>query len=336
MTFKIDGSFICPEEPPYIVAEIGASHNGSKEVAMKLMLDAFNAGADAVKFQCYTQDTITINSHNEDFIVKDGPWAGKRLYELYAIAHTPWDWFPDIFQAAKVTRGTVFASVFDQSSVDFLEKFDCPAYKIASMEIVDTPLIRYAAGTGKPILISTGMASREEILEAEEAAGYNSMLLHCVSGYPTNVVNMGLVPANEFTGISDHSLGADVPIAAVALGYSLIEKHIKCEGDTYGLDSKFAMTPSEFQDMSRRVRNIWAAMHSSAGRQAAEKSSRQMRRSLYVVKDTKKGEIFTQDNVRSIRPGYGLPPKAISNVLGKKATMNLLAGTALTWEMING
>lgn len=339
---EINGRKIGPGEPPYIVAEIGASHGGSRERAILLMGAAIGAGADAVKFQCYTPDTITIDCDKPDFIIKDGPWKGRKLYELYTEAHTPWEWFPEIFNLAKQYGHTVFASVFDKTSVDYLESLGCPAYKIASMEIVDIPLIQHALTTDKTLIISTGMATIDEVFDAVDWCDQSGMaLLHCVSGYPTNPESAGLdrmlTLQNEFdcqVGLSDHSPGWEIPVAATVLGAAIIEKHIKWYDDTTSEDAGFAIDPDEFREMCKAVKAIYAAKNSGAKKADSEDSSRQLRRSLYVVEDVRAGELLTERNVRSIRPAYGLPPKEITDVIGKKAAKDIERGTALSWDLI--
>ena len=337
---KINGREIGPGHPPYIVAEIGASHGGKIERAIALMSAAMGAGADAVKLQCYTPDTITIDCDKPDFIIKDGPWRGRKLYELYAEAHTPWGWFPELFDVAKRHGQTIFASVFDKTSVDYLEGLGCPAYKIASMEIVDIPLIEYAASTGKPLILSTGMAVYGEMDEAHfvaEEAGADAVLLTCISGYPSDIEEVYFPSAGDgFFGISDHTPGFIVPAIATARHAYIIEKHIKWYDDTTSEDAGFALDPDEFREMCQTVRSVYKAMQTRfpVGNKASERSSRQLRRSLYVVEDVREGELFTERNVRSIRPAYGLPPKAISTVLGRKARSNIERGTALSWDLI--
>ena len=329
------------EGAPYIVAEISGNHCGDYFQCSDLISAAAWAGADAVKVQCYTPATITLDCDKPDFVIQEGPWKGRTFYELYQKAHTPFEWFHDLFQAAKVQGITLFSSIFDKTSVDMLEKLECPAYKIASMECVDIPLIKYAGKTGKPLIISTGMASGEEILEAIRAVGHeNFCLLHCVSGYPTRVEEANLWRIEDLrrlpfrqarVGLSDHTKGIEVPIAATALGAVMIEKHIK-NSNTISEDSKFSLAPKEFKVMSKAVRSVWGAMLASEPK--SQESSKQYRRSLYVVKDTKKGEIFTQDNIRSIRPNYGLPPIYFDDILGKKAAQDIERGTALKWDLI--
>lgn len=334
----IDGREIGPHMSPYIISEISCNHNGSLDKALRLIRAAKAAGADAVKFQAYTPDTITIDCDNPDFIVKDGPWKGRKLYELYSKAHTPFEWFPKLFKCAADTGITIFSSVFDKTSVDMLEALDCPAYKIASMEITDIPLIEYAAKTRKPLIISTGMASDEEILDASFAADMGLAFLACTSAYPakpseTNLDRLKYLQTyNLASGVSDHTLGSDIPVAATALGASIIEKHLMFGGE-YTEDFEFSMTPIEFAQMTCAVRNIWQAMQPP--KTDIEQASRQMRRSLYVVKDIQAGEAFTEENIRSIRPAYGLTPKELPWVLTKRAAVDLKRGTALKADHIS-
>ncbi len=331
---------ISSKEPPYIVAEISGNHCGKKQWALDLIKAAKDAGADAVKLQCYTPETITLDCDKPDFIIKDGPWKGRKLYELYQSTYTPWGWFPDLFEHAKSIGIALFSSVFDNSSVDFLEKLGCPAYKIASMEITDTNLIAYAAQTGKPLIISAGMASWEDIGGARAAAGENKPLfLHCVSGYPTpeEEANLAVLRAGTWAaGVSDHTDGRTyaIPVAATALGAVMIEKHLILSRETETEDSGFSLVPTEFEDMVYGVKAAWRAMQSSKPK--SEESSRQARRSLYVIKDMKAGEKLTTENVRSIRPAYGLPPSMLSKVVGYRASRDIECGTALTKEMLGG
>jgi pseudaminic acid synthase len=339
---NIDGRDIGGNLPPYIVAEVGANHCGSLDTALALIKAAKKAGADAVKFQCYTPDTITIDCDKPDFIIKDGPWKGRKLYELYAKAHTPFEWFPVLFEYARTVGITLFSSVFDETSVDLLESLRCPAYKIASMEITDTNLIRYAAKTGKPLIISTGMATDDEIHRAlGAAAATRVLLLNCVSGYPSEVSEVDLKRLQSLnwfnTGISDHTLGVDIPIAATVLGAKVIEKHFilnflpDAAGDLPE-DADFSMDQQEFAAMVHAVNQVWQAMRPS--RAKSEESSRQLRRSLYIVKDMKAGECFTRDNVRSIRPAYGMPPVMLEDVLHRIAARDIERGTALTADLL--
>jgi pseudaminic acid synthase len=334
---NIAGREIGPQLPPYIVAEISSNHNGYASVAQQLIIAAKNAGADAVKLQAYTPDTITLDSYKIDFFIKAGPWKNRRLYELYAATHTPFEWFPELFDYALVLDIPIFASVFDKSSVDMLEKLNCPAYKIASMEITDIPLIEYAASTCKQVIISTGMASQDEILDAVVAAP-KALLLHCVSGYPTRVEDARLDRLRPGWGISDHTRGIEVPIAATVMGAVLIEKHLCLDGID-SEDAAFSTRPPEFTLMVNAVRSIWKSLRPRPmhhRKNIDEDSSHQFRRSLYAVEDIKAGERFTEKNVRSIRPGYGLPPKMLSEVLMWRATRDIERGAPLTYSDIPG
>lgn len=334
---EIQNRKIGDEYSPYLIAEISCNHMGSLDKAMRLIQQAKDAGADAAKFQLYSPDSMTLNIGTGDFVIQEGPWKGRKMYELYAKAQTPKDWFPTLISYGKTIGIAVFASVFDKASVDYLESLDCPAYKIASFEITDTPLIAYAAQTKKPLIISTGMASMEEIDQAALATGDNDdfAMLHCVSGYPTPLEEANLhkfvTLSNQWgpCGISDHSEGLIIPVAATALGACIIEKHlIELPWDNTE-DALFSMTPDEFQHMAASVRNVWQSLRPAEQASPSEISSTQLRRSLYVVQDVKNGEKFTEENVRSIRPGYGLAPKLLSEVLGAVATQDIKRGTPL-------
>ena len=338
---KIDGREIGSLVCPYIVAEISANHCGSLDHAKQLIRTAKWAGADAVKFQCYEPGEITLDCDNDDFRIKSGPWASQTLFALYSKACTPRAWFPDLFATARECGISAFASVFSPDGVDYLESLGCPAYKIASMELVDIPLIEHAAKTGKPIIISTGMASMDEINAAIDCVPFyeDRVILHCVSGYPTDVgdADLGRLVTlnNEFgqVGISDHTLGWEVPVAAVALGAVMIEKHFILSRDLASEDREFSLEPGEFKTMVDKVRQIWRAMQPP--RHDAEADMRQFRRSLYAVADIKAGEPFTAENIRSIRPGYGLPPYTLPRLLAhSSANCNITRGTALRPGMV--
>tara|TARA_R110000868_G_scaffold5117_3_gene31633 strand:- start:3097 stop:4116 length:1020 start_codon:yes stop_codon:yes gene_type:complete len=336
---KIDGRLIARYEPPYIVAEISGNHYGKIEAAIELIKAAKNAGANAVKFQCYEPGTITIDCDKDDFILKSGPWRGRKLFELYEKAYTPFSWFGDLFQIARDQGITAIASVFDKSSLVLLEGLGCPAYKIASMEIVDIPLIQMAAVTGKPVIISTGMATMNEIQEAVDEVGMKVIPLACVSGYPTPPSEFDLpklkylITSYGDAGISDHTLGSVVAIAATAMGACVIEKHL-CLSRTDPIEDKeFSMEPNEFARMCKDVRVTWEAMQVKKPAPVIE-SSRELRRSLYVVQDMKAGDVFTEANVRSIRPFHGLPPRHLPKVLGQKAKIDIERGTALRMAMV--
>lgn len=338
----IDGYKIGSDNPPYIVAEISCNHNGSLDKALKLIDVAKECGANAVKFQCYTADTITLDFNSPDFVMKKGPWKGQHLYDLYRKTQTPFEWFPALFKQARHTGITPISSVFDRTSVDLLESLGCPAYKIASMEITDTPLIQYVAKTGKPIIISTGMATEEEINDAYHAtSGRNLIGLACVSNYPTSIEDMHplrKIGYGVINGLSDHTPGWDVAVAATTLGAQIIEKHLmlfRQEYDKKPEDADFSLDPYVFKIMCNAVRSIWKAIQPSFKQATSEEASRQARRSLYVVKAIKKGEIFTESNIRSIRPAYGLPPKELYSVLGKRAMQDVDFGTAMSWSLVD-
>lgn len=345
-SIRIGGRTIARTEPPFIVAELSANHGGSLAGALAVMEAAKTAGADAIKLQTYTPDTLTINHDGKDFIVKGGLWHGRRLYELYQEAHTPWDWHGALFARGRLLGIPVFSTSFDHTAVDLLEELGTPAYKIASFELLDLPLIRRVAATGKPTIISTGMASVSEIHEAldafQAAGGKEFMLLHCVSGYPTPVEqsNLRRIPqlAREFdclVGLSDHTLGVEVAIAAVALGACMIEKHFTLRRSDGGPDAAFSLEPAELEALAHGARGAFSALGSGAeARSEVEKGSMVFRRSLYIVRDVAAGEPFTADNVRIIRPGFGLAPRHLPEVIGKRAKYALARGTALTWDAV--
>lgn len=344
---SIAGRSIGPGEPPYIIAEMSGNHNGSLERALELVEVAKESGADAVKLQTYTADTITLDHDGPEFVINGGLWDGRRLYELYQEAHTPWDWQGRLFERGRQLGIAVFSSVFDETAVDFLEGLGAPAYKIASFEIVDLPLIRRCAGTGKPLIISTGMANLGEIQDAVKAADESGCrelaLLHCVSGYPapTGEYNLRTIAhmAEAFgvpVGLSDHTLGIAVAAAAVALGACVVEKHFTMARSAGGPDSAFSLEPQELKAMVEACRTAYeAAGEVSYRRTGAESGNVQFRRSLYVVKDVKQGETFTRENVRSIRPGYGLAPKYYDSIIGCRASRDAKCGEPLKWHMVS-
>jgi pseudaminic acid synthase len=333
---------IGPGEPPYIIAEMSANHNGSLDAALRIIEEAARAGADAIKIQTYRPDTITIDCDRPEYRIKGGLWDGKTLYELYEWAHTPWEWHAELFAKARAAGITMFSSPFDETAVDLLEKLGCPAYKIASFEAVDLGLIGYVAQTGKPMIISTGLANAEEIAEAIAAARQGGAgglaVLHCVSGYPAppQDYNLKTIPdmATRFqvpVGLSDHTLGNTTAIASVALGACLIEKHFTLDRSGGGPDDSFSMEPADLAALVADAHTAWVALGDvSYDRAQSEKGNLIFRRSLCAVKDIKKGEIFTRDNVRSIRPGFGLPPKELPNILGKRATRDYARGEGIT------
>lgn len=343
---SIAGRRISADAPPYVIAELSANHNGSLETAMKIIEEAKKAGADAVKLQTYTADTITLDSNAEEFQIHGGLWGGKTLYQLYQEAHMPWEWHKPLFEHARKLSVTIFSSPFDNSAVDLLEDLNAPAYKIASFEAVDLPLIKYAAGTGKPMIISTGMANAEEIREAIDAAregGCKELaILHCVSGYPAPAedYNLRTIPdmIKRFglvTGLSDHTLDNATAVASMALGASIVEKHFTINRNGGGPDDSFSLEPYELKALVHDVNSAWLALGEvQYSLSASEKSNVQFRRSLYVVEDMQSGDIFTNKNLRSIRPGYGLPPKYLFQILGRKATKEIKRGTPMSLGLI--
>ncbi|AXI25871.1 pseudaminic acid synthase [Methanofervidicoccus sp. A16] len=345
---EINGRKIGPKYPVYIVAELSANHNQDFETAVKLIEAAKDAGADAVKVQTYTPDTITIDVGRPEFKIKGGTlWDGKTLYELYKEAYMPWDWHKELKKIANKLGLDFFSTPFDPTAVDFLEELGVPAYKIASPEIVDIPLIEKVAETGKPIIISTGMATLGEIEEAIQAVrrkGNNQIiLLKCTSAYPAPYESMNLktIPNMMETfgvpvGLSDHTLGIEIPIAAVALGASIVEKHFTLSRSIQTPDSAFSLEPQEFKTMVQAIRNVEKALGDVRyGTDKSEEEIKKFRRSLYIVEDVKKGELFTEKNVKSIRPGYGLPPKYLKDILGRKARYDIPKGTPLRWEFVD-
>ncbi|MEC7642383.1 MAG: pseudaminic acid synthase [Pseudomonadota bacterium] len=339
---EIDGRRIGDDAPPYIIAEMSANHNGDIKQAFKIIEAAKAAGADALKIQTYRPDTITLDSSKPDFCINEGLWEGRTLYELYEWAHTPWEWHEALFAHAKKVGITLFSSPFDPTAVDLLESLGAPAYKIASFEAVDIPLIEYVAKTGKPMIISTGMADAEEIQDAIDAArraGCKELaVLHCVSGYPAPAADYNLSTLvdmkqrfGQLTGLSDHTLDNTTAICSVALGAALIEKHFTLDREGGGPDDSFSLEPSELAALCRDSKTAWEALGKvDYGRKSSEQDNLKFRRSLYFVKDLAAGELITAEHVRSVRPGYGLAPKHIKEVIGKRATRDLEANTKVT------
>jgi pseudaminic acid synthase len=342
----IDSRNIGKGYAPYIVAEMSGNHNHDLNRALAIIDAAKASGADAVKLQTYRADTITIDHHGDEFIVEGGLWNGRRLYELYQEAHTPWEWHAPIFEHARRIGITVFSSPFDYTAVDFLEELGAPAYKIASPEIVDIPLIRKVARTGKPIVMSTGAATLEEIDEAIQAArgegATELVVLHCTAAYPAppEEANLATIKSLEdrfgvVTGLSDHTLGTTVSAMAVGLGASFIEKHFTLARADGGVDSAFSLEPAELADLVRTSRIAHAAVgRPTFGPTESEASVLRNRRSLYVVKPILKGQTLTLDNIRSIRPAKGIMPKHLDSVLGRRALRDLAFGEPLSFDMV--
>ena len=333
--------------PAYIVAELSANHNQDYEQAVRIIHAAKQSGADAVKLQTYTADTITVASTREEFRIGGGTlWDGRNLHDLYSEACTPWEWQPRLKKVAENLGMDLFSSAFDSTAVDFLEEMGVPAHKVASFELVDLPLIQRMARTGKPLIMSTGMASVEEIEEAlqsaRDAGATQIALLKCTSAYPApaDEMNLRTIPemARRFgvpVGLSDHTMGIAAPVAAVALGACIIEKHLTLSRATPGPDSAFSLEPHEFKAMVEAVRTAEKALgEAHFGVSAKEEASRVFRRSLFVVEDVKRGEMFTEANVRSIRPGHGLHTRHLAEVLGKRAMRDIERGTPLSWDLV--
>lgn len=343
---KIADRPIGPGHPPYVVAEISGNHNGQLERARALITAAAHAGADAVKLQTYRPDTITLDSEAEGFVIKGGLWDGRKLYDLYEEAHMPWDWHAPLFDHARRHGITIFSSPFDNTAVDLLEDLGAPAYKIASFEAVDLPLIRYAAATGKPMIISTGMADVEEIHEAIAAArdgGCRDLaILHCVSGYPAPAedYNLRIIPDmiarfGLVTGLSDHTLDNTTAIAAVALGAAIIEKHVTMGRDGGGPDDSFSLEPAELAALCASARTAWKALGSvDYGHKSSERGNVAFRRSLYFVKPLKAGDRVSADAIRSIRPGLGAAPRDWNRIVGHRVLRDVEAGTPVHLDLI--
>ena len=345
-TFEIAGRQIGPGHEPFVICELSGNHNGSLERALTMIDAAAATGADAIKLQTYTADTLTLNHDGPGFQITEGPWAGRTLHDLYAEAFTPYEWHAALFERARQRGVMIFSTPFDASSVELLEGLDAPAYKIASFEAVDLPLIERVAACGKPMIISTGLASLAEMgdaLEAAQAAGAGGVaLLHCVSSYPAPIeeANVRTVPdlAERFrvvTGLSDHTPGSAASVAAVALGASIIEKHFTLARADGGPDAAFSLEPAEFTALVADCKAAWRALGSATYDElGSERAAAGHRRSLYVAAPVKKGEKLTAANIRSVRPGHGLAPKHLPDVLGLHAKRDLQFGEPLDWSMI--
>lgn len=340
----IDGRKIGPDQPPYVIAELSANHNGNLDQALRIIDAAKEAGADAVKLQTYRPDTITLDSDGPDFMITEGLWAGHRLYDLYEWAHTPWEWHERLFDHARAQGLTIFSSPFDPTAVDLLTGLNAPAFKIASFEAVDLPLIRYVARQGKPMIISTGMADAEEtgeaIAAAQDAGCTELVVLHCVSGYPAPAGDYNLRTMADMgarfgvpVGLSDHTLDNTTAIASVALGGCMIEKHFTLDRAGGGPDDSFSLEPAEFAALVTAARTAWEALGQvDYGRKSSERSNTRFRRSLYFVKDIPAGGEVTADAVRSVRPGFGAAPKHLDDVIGRRVTEAVSANTPVKLE----
>lgn len=345
-SISIAGRSIGSDFEPYVICEVSANHNGSLDRALKLLNAAAATGADAIKIQTYTPDTITIDHDGPGFHIEGGLWDGRTLYDLYSEAQTPFEWHEALFARARELGVTLFSTPFDESAVDLLEGLGAPAYKIASFEAIDLPLIAYVAAKRKPMIISTGMANLDEIGEAVRTARENGcdqiVLLHCVSSYPApdEQSNIRTVPdlAERFgvvTGLSDHTFGSAVAVASIALGGCVVEKHFTLARADGGPDAAFSLEPDEFRTLVEDCKRAWRALgEPTYDLQGCERGSMVFRRSIYVVRDIAAGEELTSENIRSIRPGHGLPPKHLPEVLGRRAARDLKRGDPLDWESV--
>ena len=345
--FEINGYEINQDAPPYIIAEMSANHNGDIKNAFKIIDMAQRAGANAIKMQTYTPDTITLKSTKPDFQIKEGLWAGTSLYELYQKAFTPWEWHKDLFDYAHSKNIAIFSTPFDLTAIELLESLDAPAYKIASFECIDLPLIRAAASTGKPLIISTGMADQREIQDAVETAlKYGSgalTLLHCVSGYPASAQDYNLHTISDMkirykvnVGLSDHTLDNTTAITAVVLGAVMVEKHVTLDRNGGGPDDSFSLEEEGLRELCVATKTAWQALGKvNYQRTEAEKGNVQFRRSLYFVRALKKGDVITEDDIRSVRPGFGLPPKFYDKLIGSKVIKPVEENTPVTLECLD-
>ena len=344
----INGRVISSDVPPYIIAELSANHNGSFDAAVKLIDVAKAAGADAVKLQTYKPDTITLKSDSPDFRIKGGLWDGETLYELYEKAHMPWEWHEPLFNYAHKCGLTIFSSPFDKTAVDLLEDLNAPAYKIASFEAVDLQLIKYVASTGKPMIISTGMADLEEIEDAISVARSSGCkelaILHCVSGYPAPAADYNLRTISDMTnrfslvtGLSDHTLDNTTAITSIAMGASIVEKHFTLDRSGGGPDDSFSLEPDELRALCKDIKTAWSATGVvDYGRKSSELGNVQFRRSLYFVKAMNAGDVIDASCIRSVRPGFGLAPKYYEQVLGMSVSNDIEINTPVTEKKLSG
>ena len=345
---KIANQNIGINEPPFIIAEMSGNHNQSLDRALKMVSEVASSGANAIKLQTFTADTITLDVKDGDFLIKDegSPWNGSNLYDLYKLAHTPWEWHAPIMERAQELGLICFSTPFDESAVDFLETLDVPAYKIASFENIHLPLIRKVASTGKPLFLSTGMASLAELDEAVDViheAGCNDLvMLKCTSMYPANPIDSNVLTIpnmkdlfNCQVGLSDHTLGIGVATAAVAHGATVIEKHFTLSRKDGGVDSTFSLEPSELNSLVIETKRAWQSLGKiSYGANNAEKNSKIFRRSIYISEDTKKGDVLTAKNLRCVRPGMGLSPKYFDILIGKRVNQDIKKGTPMSWSLL--
>ena len=344
---EIDGRMIGHGHMPYVIAELSANHNGRIGAALELIAAAKAAGADAIKLQTYRPDTITLDSDRPEFMISGGLWDGRRLFDLYEEAHTPWEWHKELFDTARAHEITMFSSPFDNSAVDLLEDLGAPAYKIASFEAVDIALIRYVASTGKPMIISTGMADADEIGEAIDAAragGCRELaILHCVSAYPAPPADYNLRTIPDMikrfgvvAGLSDHTIDNTTAIASVAMGARIIEKHFTLDRKGGGPDDSFSLEPGELAQLCSGVRTAWDALGEvDYGRKSSESGNVVFRRSLYAAKDIAKGETISAENMRSVRPGYGLAPKHYDELIGRVAARDIKFAEPIEWSCLD-
>lgn len=346
-SIKIDGREIGPDCPPYIICELSGNHNGSIDRALTLIDAAAETGCDAIKIQTYTPDTMTLDCDLPDFRITGGLWDGRTLYDLYREAHTPFEWHEALFERAQARGVTLLSTPFDESAADLLEEMNCPAYKIASFEITDLPLIAYVARKGRPMIMSTGLAQLGEIERAVQTARNNGceelVLLHCVSSYPapTDQANVRTIPhlSQAFgvqVGLSDHTHGTATSVAAVALGATVIEKHFTLARADGGPDAAFSLEPEEFRRLTADCHDAWLSLGEVSYRlEPAERQNIAFRRSIYVARDIEAGEPLTVENIRSIRPGHGLPPRHLPELLGRVARRAIKRGTPLAWDLLD-
>lgn len=343
----INGRKIGQDYPPYIIAELSANHNGILQKALDTITAAKKCGADAIKLQTYSADTMTIDCDSEEFYIRDGLWDGYKLYDLYKEAQTPFEWHKAMFDHARNIGITCFSTPFDETAVDLLEDMNVPAYKVASFEATDLPLIKYMASTKKPMIMSTGMANLDEIEEmvstARQAGCKDLILLHCISSYPAPIEQSNLLTIPDMhkrlgvqVGLSDHTTSNTASVVSAALGATLIEKHFILDRNDKGPDSAFSIEPNELEALCKETKDAWLSLGKVGyERKPAEEANAKFRRSVYFVKDISAGEIIIQEHIRRVRPGFGLPPKFEANILGKTAKVDIKRGTATSWDLIN-